>query len=50
MKQLFYCCFFHKKKNKCKSDDTTLLIKNYPIEEYFYNQDMEHKYILLYKK
>ena len=49
MINIFYCCFFYK-KNKYKHNNFNKKIKNYPIEEYFYNQDMEHKYILLYKK
>lgn len=50
MKQLFYCCFFRKKKNKYKYYNFNEKIRNYPIEEYFYNQDLEHKYILLFEK
>lgn len=52
MKQLFYCCFFRKKKNKNKYKyyNFNEKIRNYPIEEYFYNQDLEHKYILLFEK
>lgn len=46
MKYFFSCCFFNEKNKKYKSIDSIVLIKNYPIEEYFYNQDLEDKYIL----
>ena len=45
MNKYFICCFI--KKNIYKNEVTKILTKKNPIDEYFYNQDLEDKYIQL---